>query len=123
MSDIRRCPQCNRGLQTNQQVRLRGMALVVLGGVLFVGMAYLIWVMANIMRHKVGGPTSSFTGTPRDAAFIFGILGVVLVFGFTSLSTGLWLVTFGRPNRLLSGAVLALGLVAVALSVLFWFQK
>jgi hypothetical protein len=85
-------------------------------------MAYLIWVIANIMRHPRGGPASSFNGTPRDAGFIFGILGVVLVFGITSMSTGLWQIAFGRPNRLLSISVLVLGLVAVVLSVLFRLQ-
>lgn len=120
---IRRCPKCNRRLQTNQQLRMRGMALAVLGAGLSAGMAYLIWVIANIMRHPRGGPTSSFTGTPRDAAFILGILGVVLAFGVTSLSTGLWQMMFGRPNRLLSGAVLVLGLAAVVLAVLFGLQK
>ncbi len=118
-SDMSRCPKCNRGLQTSQQVRVRGMALVVLGAGLSAGMAYLIWIIANIMRHPRGGPTSSFTGTPRDATLIFGILSVVLVFGATSLITGLWQVIFRRPNRLLSAAVLVLGLVRVVLVVLF----
>jgi hypothetical protein len=118
-----RCPKCNRRLQNSQQLRVRGIALVVLGLCLSLGMAYLIWVMAITMRHKVGGPASSFTGTPRDAALIFGILGAVLVFGITSLSTGLWQIAFGRPNRLLSGAVLVLGLVTVVLAVVFSLQR
>lgn len=46
----------------------------------------------------------------------------VLVFGLMSLSTGLSQVMFGRPNRVLSGAVLVLGLVAVVLAVMFQLQ-
>jgi hypothetical protein len=118
-SAIRRCPECNRGLRTSQQVRVLGMVLVVIGAGLSAGMAYLIWIIANIMRNRGGGAASSFTGTPRDAAFIFGILGLVLAIGVTSVSTGLWQVIFGRPNRLLSMTALALGLVTVALAVLF----
>jgi hypothetical protein len=97
-------------------------ALIVIGAGLSGGMAYLMWVIANIMRHTGGGASGSFTGTARDAAFIFGILGVVLVLGATSLGTGLWQVVFGRPNRLLSGVVLVLGLVTVVLAVLFQLQ-
>jgi uncharacterized membrane protein len=96
-----------------------GMVLVVIGAGLSAGMAYLIWIIANIMRNRGGGAASSFTGTPRDAAFIFGSLGLVLAIGVTSVSTGLWQVIFGRPNRLLSMTALALGLVTVALAVLF----
>jgi hypothetical protein len=47
-SAIRRCPKCNRGLRTSRQVRLSGIALVVIGAGLSAGMAYLIWVIANI---------------------------------------------------------------------------
>ena len=121
-SVMRRCPKCNRGLRTSQQVRLLGIALVVIGAGLSAGMAYLIWVIAIIMRNKRGGAASSFTGTPRDAAFIFAILGLVLALGVTSLSTGLWQVVFGRPNRLLSATVLVLGLVTVVLAILFGLQ-
>lgn len=120
---VKRCPKCNRGLRTRQQIRATGIVLLVLGTGLSGGMAYLIWVIANIMRHKSNGSTSSFTGTPRDAAYIFGILGMVLVFGITSLSTGLWQIIIGRPNRLLSGAVLVLGLVLVVLAVVFGLQS
>ena len=121
-SAIRRCPQCNRGLRTVQQVRVTGMALVIIGAGLSAGMAYLILVITNIMRERGRGLTTAFTGTPREAGMIFGILGLVLVIGITSLSAGLWQVIFGRPNRLLSMTVLVTGLVMVGLTVFFWFQ-
>ena len=101
---------------------MTGMALVIIGAGLSAGMAYLILVIANIMRERGRGLTTAFTGTPREAGLIFGILGLVLVIGLTSMSTGLWQVIFGRPNRLLSMAVLVTGLVTVGLTVFFWFQ-
>jgi hypothetical protein len=100
-------------------VRLLGAALAVIGTGLTLGMAYFISVIAAAMRRPAGGAGGSFTGTPRDAAFIFAILGFVLAFGVTSVSTGVWQLVFGRPNRVLSGAVLALGVVAVALAIYF----
>ena len=121
-SAIRRCPQCNRGLRTVQQVRVTGMALVIIGAGLSAGMAYLTLVIANIMRERDRGLTTAFTGTPHEAGMIFGILGLVLVIGLTSMSAGLWQVIFGRSNRLLSMAVLVTGLVTVGLTVFFWFQ-
>jgi len=120
---ISRCPKCNRRLQTTQQLRARGVALAVIGAGLSGGMAYLILVIGNIMRHKPGEQASSFTGTPQQATLIFGVLGAVLVFGIASLITGLWQIIFGRPNRLLSGAVLVLGLVIVVIAVMFSMQK
>jgi len=90
--------------------------LIVIGAALSIGMAYLLAVVSEAMRRSGGG--GGFTGTPRDAALILAILRAVLVFGITSMITGVWQAIVGRRSLLLSGIVLLLGLVIVALAVL-----
>jgi hypothetical protein len=105
-----------------RRVRIVGAALSVLGAGLSIGMAYLLLVISHAMRPVASGGGGSFTGTPRDATFIYAILGAVLVFGITSTITGVWQIVAGRRSLLLSGAVLLVGLVTVVLVALFQLQ-
>ena len=111
-----RCPGCHRSFITSTRVRVVGALLIVIGAALSIGMAYLLAVVSEAMRRSGGG--GGFTGTPRDAALILAILRAVLVFGITSMITGVWQAIVGRRSLLLSGIVLLLGLVIVALAVL-----
>jgi len=97
-----------------------GALLSIIGAGLSLGMAYLLVVVGQAMRPSAGG--GSFTGTPRDATYIYAILGAVLVFGITSMITGLWQVIVGRRSLLLSAVVLLMGLATVVLVVLFQLQ-
>ena len=117
---LARCPRCNRASPPSGRVRVVGALLSIIGAGLSLGMAYLLVVVGQAMRPSAGG--GSFTGTPRDATYITAILGAVLVFGITSLITGLWQVIVGRRSLLLSAVVLLVGLATVVLVVLFQLQ-
>lgn len=110
-------------MQTVQQVRGRGIALMVIGGLLSGGMIYLLLFVASIMHPEITRATSRFTGTRSDAAFIFGILGTILVFGITGFITGVWQVVTGRVNRVLTITMLAVGLLVAALALIFYFKS
>jgi len=97
-----------------------GALLSIIGAGLSLGMAYLLVVVGQAMRPSAGG--GSFTGTPRDTTYFYAILGAVLVFGITSLITGVWQVIVGRRSLLLSAVVLLMGLATVVLVVLFQLQ-
>ncbi|MFN0120709.1 MAG: hypothetical protein ACKV2V_09420 [Blastocatellia bacterium] len=118
------CPKCMGATPAhnpvNKQVRVRGMLMMILGGGLAGGMMFLISVISNAMIPRQLGGAGSFTGTPRDAAFIYAILGAVLVFGVTGFVAGLGMVTNGRQNRALTVAVLLIGLLILALTVTFY---
>lgn len=108
---------------TSQQVRQRGAALIVLGFLLSGGMAFLLLWMASVMHPEISRTSSSFTGTRSDAAFIFGILGTILVLGITSLITGVWQAATGRTNRVLTIATVTVGLLGMALSAVFYLKS
>ncbi len=118
-----RCPRCNRPWQTTQQVRGRGVALIVLGGLLSGGMAYLLLWMGSAMHPEISKTSNSFTSTRSAAAFIFVILGAILALGITGFITGVWQVVTGRVNRALRIMLLAEGLLVLALALAFYFKS
>lgn len=108
---------------TSRQVRQRGIALIVLGIPLSGCMAYLLLWMASILHPEISRTSSSFTGTPGDAAFICGILGAIFVLGITSVITGVWQAVTGRANRALTLAIVAVGLLGMALAAIFYLKN
>ncbi|MBI1761778.1 MAG: hypothetical protein HYR56_10120 [Acidobacteria bacterium] len=118
-----RCPRCNRPWQTDQQVRGRGLALIVLGGLLSGGMTLLLLWVSSAMYPALSQTRSSFNGTRGDAVFIFGILGAVLVLGLTGFIAGVWQVVTGQVNRALRITMLAEGLLVLLLALNFYFKS
>jgi hypothetical protein len=108
---------------TSQQIRQRGIALVVLGILLLGGMSCLLLWLFSIMHPAISKTSSSFTGTRSDAAFIFGIMSAVLVLGIAGFITGVCQVVTGRVNRALRIATLAMGLLVFALATIFYLKS
>lgn len=104
-----KCPRCRRRLRTKTEVRVLGGVLVVLGAILVVAMALIIVFMVGAMSQSGKTTGARFTGTAADGLAIFAILGSVMLFGFTSIITGLWQLIFGRRNMVLVWLVLGLG--------------
>lgn len=94
--------------------------MIVLGVLLSGGMTGLLLWMVSVMHPEISQTRSSFTGTRSDAAFIFGILGAILVLGITGFITGVWQAVTGRSNRTLTLATLAVGLLALVLATIFY---
>lgn len=108
---------------TTEQVRQRGVVMIVLGVLLSGGMTCLLLWMFSVMHPGISRTSNSFTGTRTDAAYIFGILGTVLVLGITSFVTGVWQIVTGRVSQVLRIAILAVGLLAFALAMIFYLKS
>lgn len=108
------CPRCRRPLSKTSTVRRLGWVLAVLGGLLAAFMAWLTYVVAGLMaRSDEPGAGARFTGDSTDAAFIYGIFGVVLALSVTFVLAGIWQIVYGRRNKWLV-------LVALVLAGVFW---
>ena len=108
---------------TSQQVRQRGIALIVLGVLLSGGMIFLWLWMFSIMHPEISRASGSFTGTRSDAAFIFGITGAVLVLGITGFITGVYQAVTGRVNQTLRIVTVVVGLLAFVLAAIFYLKN
>ncbi len=106
------CPRCRKPTQTRGFIRGTGAVLVALGGFLIVVMgAITLWAVALVQQTGKPGVTARFNGTKDQMIIMFGVFGFVLLFGFVSLTAGLWQLIFGRRNMVLVYAILALGAV------------
>ena len=82
-------------------------------------MTGLIILIAYIMAQTgKPGSTTSFSGTRMEAVMIFGILGIVWVFGLTSLAGGIWQARHGRRNKKLTAIILWLGAAFMVIGLL-----
>ena len=71
----------------------RGVGLVVLGGLLFLGMALLLWRLFPMLMNPgvpIGGMT--FNGTASEGRGIAWLLGGVCGFGALACAFGFWLL-------------------------------
>ncbi len=85
-------------LPPNRLVKLRGCILVVLGPLLSVGMAWLIyWLTMTIQHHTA----STWNGDMQITAQAFGIFWSVLVFGLAAFAAGVSLLWRGRIGPVL----------------------
>lgn len=110
------CPDCGHPLRTPEQIRRLGWVLAVIGSGLTVFIGGLTVVIAGIIWQPLNShATTRFTGGPEAALLIFGILGVVMLFGITSLFAGIWQIRHGRRNKHLTSTVLTLAVVLVLL--------
>ncbi|MBA3322903.1 MAG: hypothetical protein H0T45_15845 [Pyrinomonadaceae bacterium] len=109
---LSQCPRCGQPLRSAKTVRRLGWALVALGGLLVVFMGALTVVIGGIMsRTGEPGATTRFTGGPEDAAFIFGIFGLVISIGLASVVGGAWQIKYGKPNKKIMVVMFGLAIV------------
>jgi hypothetical protein len=101
-----------------RQIRILGSILVVLGTLLAVGMAVLIFNLAPSLMHPgVRFGEMRFTGSAEQGRMVLGLLGWVTLLGGAFAGVGLHQLATGRRNKWLLGLV-ALLVVATVVSVL-----
>jgi hypothetical protein len=111
-SPLRRCPQCGALMQTTTKVLILGWTLVGIGGILTIGMGVITYKFAEMVSHTgEPGATSEYTGGPDMLLAIYGIFGLVMIFGVVSIVSGIWQIRCGRPNRKLLFVIFVLGFV------------
>lgn len=103
------CPHCGQRLRTARQVRVLGWVLLLTGTFLVGFMGTITVLVARIVAHSdEPGATTRFTGGTGIAVFMFGIFGLVLAFGLTSMFGGIWQIRYGKRNRKLTLVILVL---------------
>ena len=105
-----KCPRCGGLLRPTKTVRRLGWVQFA-AGLFLVGLMGAITFNVAPMMLRPGVETaggSRFTGTAGQALMIFGLFGLVIFFGLTSMVSGLYQAKTGRRNRLIF--VLMLGL-------------
>jgi hypothetical protein len=91
VSALAQCPTCGGAMRTGKSVRRLGWVLLAIGAILVVSMGVITINVAELVYHSgEPGATSEFTGGPDMATFMFGIFGLVLLFGVASMASGIW---------------------------------
>jgi hypothetical protein len=62
-----------------------------------------------------------FTGTVEQGRFILGLFGLVIVFGLTSVVSGVWQIVTGRRNKWIR--YFSFGLISVLVLVVWFVRK
>ena len=116
--DVKQCPTCGGRVVTSKRIRVLGVMLIVIGIFLTLMMGGLAVFFAGLMLH-VGVPesTGNFTGTPEQAAIIFGLFGVIFAMGLTSIVGGIYQVRHGKRNV----KVQIFTFILVALVIIFYW--
>lgn len=98
---------------------------MVVCGVLLVGvMAFISLGTADILIN--GGPgKAQFTGTQQEKLIIIALFGVIMLFGFVALLSGLYQLIFGRRNKIFVWATIAIAvLISIGGGAVIWlFDK
>lgn len=118
------CPRCGKRLRTASTVRVLGWILLLLGAFLVLFMGAITIVVAGIIAQAGRpGSTQSFDGGPKEMFMIFGIFGLVIAFGFTSMVAGFWQVWYGTRAKhlvkIMLGIAVALLVIGELVQVLF----
>ena len=116
---VKQCPKCGQRLRTAREVRVLGW-LQLLIGLFLVGLMGTITF--NLAPTLLGAPGDGarFTGTPEQGFLILGLFALIIVFGLTSMASGLWQIKTGRRNKWIF--IFMLGLVVVLL-VVVWLVR
>ena len=110
--DVARCPECGSWIRKAQGIRRRGWLMMVLGVFLVVLMGAITILLAPSML-AAGSPGTAFSGTPEQAILFLGLFGVIIVFGFTSIASGIWQIVTGRRNIRIVIVILVLAFLLI----------
>ena len=77
-------------------------------------MGFIAYWMLGIVREGAETGHSRFTGTQEQLMTIFGIIGLVILFGFVSLITGAWQLIVGCRNKVFTWLAAGFGIAMLA---------
>lgn len=104
------CPKCRHKLNIKGNIKALGAIMICLG-LFLVGVMGAIILLIGVTIASAGDPsaTSRWNGTPLQTTITFTILGLVMIFGFTSIFNGIYQIVTGRLNQKSVGAIFILG--------------
>jgi hypothetical protein len=114
------CIHCGGAMRSKKLVGRVGWVLIACGLILAgMGGGLILLIIDFMRRARLPNATVSYTGGPAATVAIFGILGIVLLFGIMTLVGGIGQIRHGRPNRSLvqiilwlAGALFVIGSLA-----------
>ena len=109
---VRKCPICGTPVITTGRIRALGVAQLILGLFLVAMMGTITLYLAPMM---LGGKDAGFSGTQGQAGVILLLFGVIIVFGLTSITNGVFQIATGRRNKWIIVATLVLAFVLLGL--------
>ena len=107
-------------MQTSFEIRVRGLLTVICGVFLVVFLGYVaLWMRSPVSDGGIAH--SRFTGTPEQQLLVFGLVGVIILFGFVAFITGLFSLVLGRRNKWFVRIVVGLGVIIfIGFCSVFW---
>lgn len=97
------CPRCGKRLYTATNVRWRGFFLLFIGIFLSVFMSVIAFFVSGLLMNAMNNPESArkINAETPMLFIVYGIFGLVIVIGLTSMLMGIWQLIFGKRNRVL----------------------
>jgi len=116
------CPECGKKLRTSKNIRTRGVIQIVTGVILVAMMAGLSIFIGVLVAKGANDPeTARKLADQRTFMLtIYGLFGVLALFGVNGIVMGTWQVVTGRRNKVLMWVLfvlLALILIACLATV------
>ncbi len=95
------CPRCGKRLFTAQNIRMRGIALVLIGLFLVVFMGAIAIFVGTLLAGAANDPAAAKKMKQDPFAFlaVIAIFASVIAFGINSIAGGIWMVVFGKRNK------------------------
>ena len=104
----KRCPKCSRPLFSATNVRIRGFLMVACGVFLTGVMGWLLVWTSDRAAAQTG---SRFTGTREQLLTIYGLYGIILLFGVISFVAGMWQLILGSRSKIFVRSLVGLGVL------------
>jgi len=117
-----RCPRCgHKRVMTQTAVRALGGVLVAVGLFLVLFMGAIAVIVAGIIaRSNAPGATTRFEGGTKEIVVIFGIFGLVIAFGATSVVAGAMQLARGRRSKTMVRVILGIFIALVVAAELVY---
>ena len=99
-----RCPRCrNNKFFTSQNIRTRGIVLVIIGIFLVVFMAGIAAFVGMLLLGASGNAETArkLNEGAMTLIAISALFAAIIGFGFNSIAGGAWMIVTGRRNRIM----------------------
>src|SRR5215471_242814 len=95
------CPQCGRRTVSSIRIRRLGWFSLILGSFLTIFMSGLsVLIGSLIYQANHPGSTTRVNITSEQITAMYGLFGVIIAIGLTSIFAGIWQIKHGKRNKM-----------------------
>ena len=106
---------------SSTSIRIRGALMMACGAILVSMMGYITWWMMSPLNDASHPGGSRFTGTREQLMMIYGLFGLVIIFGSLSLLLGLWQLVAGRRSKVFVRILIGVSALLYAFAIgVYW---